>query len=356
MKEKTVYVIGAGLSAIAGVPVMGNFISKAKDMFADFPVEYKSFASVFSHLDDLARVKNYFKADLFNIEEILSIYDMESVLTKNSRKKKTDFSKFIKDVISYYSFSAKDITTPGYANWIDCLFSSSSTSRRSAREIGFFVAALFNLEISRRQDPPAGKPLHVSRKENTTRTYSIISLNYDCLLESIVDYFNRDYLYDHDPRLSFEKGKYDPSWVTPMLFKIHGDLATGNIIPPTWAKAISSPLNSVWRNAYTLLTECNEIRFIGYSLPLNDTYFQYFLKAAIKNNRHLKKIDVICLDPTGTVKRHYEQVFDFRDFRFRNGNLKDYCQGIWHGKLTGVNTPHTINTLEAVHDSFMSFD
>ena len=65
--------LGAGFSAPLGLPVMSNFLVKSKDMYFGDPVTYRQFDTVFKTIEELSIIKNYFKADLFNIEEILSI-------------------------------------------------------------------------------------------------------------------------------------------------------------------------------------------------------------------------------------------------------------------------------------------
>ncbi len=68
--DKVVYITGAGFSAPLGLPVMSNFLLKAKDMYAVNSKKYAHFQEVFEQLDGMARIKHYFSSDLFNIEEI----------------------------------------------------------------------------------------------------------------------------------------------------------------------------------------------------------------------------------------------------------------------------------------------
>ena len=49
---------------------MRNFLIKSKDMFAQEPNRYKSFAKVFELIRDMNVAKSYYEADLFNIEDI----------------------------------------------------------------------------------------------------------------------------------------------------------------------------------------------------------------------------------------------------------------------------------------------
>jgi NAD-dependent SIR2 family protein deacetylase len=71
--ERIVYLLGAGFSAPLGLPVMSNFYFKSQDMFLTDPEKYGHFKDVFDTIRDMSIIKNYYDANLFNIEEILSV-------------------------------------------------------------------------------------------------------------------------------------------------------------------------------------------------------------------------------------------------------------------------------------------
>ena len=102
MREKIVYIIGAGFSAPLGLPVMGNFLEKAKDMyFGTDGLTPPHFKNVFDIIKTMSNCKNYYSADLFNIEEILSILEMNQSFSNNSDN--NSFINFIIDVINCYT-------------------------------------------------------------------------------------------------------------------------------------------------------------------------------------------------------------------------------------------------------------
>ncbi len=81
-KERVLYILGAGFSAPLGIPVMHNFLLKAKDQHALGPAQ--SFADVFRLVDSMSKVKNFCTAELFNVEEVLSILEMQEELAGTS--------------------------------------------------------------------------------------------------------------------------------------------------------------------------------------------------------------------------------------------------------------------------------
>jgi len=101
MTERVAYVLGAGFSAYAGVPVMNNFYFKAQDMRYGEPAKYAHFDRLFGQVARLSAGKNYFSSDLFNIEEVMSILDMESYVGELNLR--DEIRQIIKDVILYYT-------------------------------------------------------------------------------------------------------------------------------------------------------------------------------------------------------------------------------------------------------------
>jgi hypothetical protein len=116
---KVVYLVGAGFSAPLGLPVMRNFVVKSKDMLALNAKEFAHFEKVFALIKDMSAVKNYYSADLFNIEEILSILEMSERVGRRSTKR---FRRYIVDVITFYTPAAPEVDPPRLpANWYDHL-------------------------------------------------------------------------------------------------------------------------------------------------------------------------------------------------------------------------------------------
>src|SRR4030095_11606239 len=109
------YLLGAGFSAPLGLPVMRDFLIKSKDMFAIHPKHYASFRNIFALINQMGSIQSYYQADLFNIEEILSILEMnQQVSGKRSRR----FAKYIADVVRFYTPPDPKADPPKFpANW-----------------------------------------------------------------------------------------------------------------------------------------------------------------------------------------------------------------------------------------------
>src|SRR5205823_3247496 len=127
--------------------------------------------------------------------------------------------------------------------------------------------------------------------------YSVVTLNYDLVLENcfsyLAEHFHAEKEHGFFRECEEDLGQFDEH---THLAKLHGTVDAGTIVPPTWNKGLQGNIRPAWRLAYKLLTEANHIRIIGYSLPLADAYVKYLLKAAIIHCERLKTIDVLCLD------------------------------------------------------------
>ncbi len=305
--EKVVYILGAGFSAPLGLPVMSNFLEKSKDQYFKNPDRYKYFRKVFSSINKLSVAKNYYDTNLWNIEEILSILEMQSYL-KRSNQLRLTFLDYLKDVIEYY--------TPSIPNPRPGLNPPQALFGEVDQQIywGTFVAALLGY-------PSLDYRVDMAKPTDQLVQYSVISLNYDLVLENFAERIRSN---RHNTQ-EFQRGKRSEN-KTP-LAKIHGSINTKDMIPPTWNKGLSSKtMLTDWHLAYELLKTATQIRIIGYSLPSTDTYIKYLLRTAIVECFNLKRIDVICLDTDGTVQRRYDEFIQYPNYRFKSVDITQYLK------------------------------
>ncbi|MCK8824684.1 hypothetical protein [Fuchsiella alkaliacetigena] len=347
--EKVVYILGAGFSAPLGLPVMSNFIFKSKDMYFSEPDKYDHFKEVFELINDMSFIKNYYDADLFNIEEILSVLEMRNYLIDNNQR--DIFIDYITDVINYYT----DEITPKdrlHSDFYDFIMGDNSKHNL----YGNLITNILNLVFEKVDGNILGK-VSTDRKYD----YSMVSLNYDMVIENYIKFLSNTYEWENDLQIVNSINDYEKDSYKFCLCKLHGCIEKGNIVPPTWNKNSNSDVLETWKLANKLLQEANHIRILGYSLPMTDSYMTYLFKSSILDSEHLKSIDVITLDPEGTIKENYDNFIDFNCYRFKNGNVMDYFQTIKdafknnNSSLTG-NKTFSYNVLEEAHEKFMSTD
>jgi hypothetical protein len=333
--RRIVYLLGAGFSAPLGLPVISNFYWKAKDLYDGDPIKFNHFAKSFNLMESFHRVKMFMKADLENIEEILSILEMKDMLS--SEPNRESFSKFISDVIIAYTPAIQPpVPSPQFSN----LFGPEHLSASYC----IFVSQLFGICKGRFNEQP-----RALERGKTSADYSVISLNYDCVLEAACEYINRH--YHLDPPLLFLDPTSDKAAAASsqgvMLAKLHGSVRT-EIVPPTWNKKIHEKILPAWQAAFRLVAEANEIRFIGYSLPETDSYFRYFLKAAISQSFNLQRVDVLC---SGNVHNRYQELFEANRLQFNTGKTEHYLTNLVSNIDQQYRESEEIrpNTIEQVH-------
>ena len=202
MQEKVVYFLGAGFSQPRGLPVMSDFIDKSKELRRLNPEKYGYFADVLSQITDIAIAMKYFEADLYNIEEILSILEMSTQLETQpeGESPSESFRKYIADVISAYTPKIEPLQQiESRPNWEEYIFGEESIWK----DYGQFVASLHNLTIG--VYLKGGHPyLGLQRARNAETRYDVISLNYDCVLEEVCRFLNAHYQVDSHP-LRFQR-------------------------------------------------------------------------------------------------------------------------------------------------------
>jgi hypothetical protein len=380
-----VYILGAGFSAPAGIPVMSDFLRAAQDIRQNHPGDgpYSYFGRVLDQFATPTKILPYYKADTFNIEEILSILEMESLVTQKPGKTKI-FEKFITDVIDYHSASWK-------SNKIEPLLQSLQLIASNHPLIDLyvpFVLNIFQCDLELRDDIryDKGKMRFVlkPREQGLNQpSYSIITLNYDLALEQALEYINQFVAPTHGLRWSTAQTDPGRSKKGPERLKsattderskgvgvplshLHGCTNGLGIISPTWNKSRvgtkeKRDIFGNWLIAHEALQNANEIRFLGYSLPESDSYIKYLLKSAGLTCKNLQKISAICLDPNGDVEPRYLALFNQGRFRFAKEDLRTYLRGCGpqngptDGHVKPLPLPWTVrfDTLEQVHDAVL---
>jgi hypothetical protein len=225
-------------------------------------------------------------------------------------------------------------------------------------KLGFFVASIHNLRFQREQRG-SEYIIQFNRPPDFQTHYSIITLNYDLLLENICRFINKQYRHSTNGVVTFATDTHSievEHSINPILAKLHGSIET-TIVPPTWNKSDIDPkILDAWKLAYKALVEANYIRIIGYSLPATDTYVKYLLSSAVMKAFNLKKIDVICKDDSnGTIRKKYKKFINFKYYRFINGDVREYLFKNYDVCCNPVNDhPERIdmNGLEKAHEAF----
>jgi len=322
--DHNVYILGAGFSVDAGIPVLNDFLFQMRASLNWLreqrrDLEFDAVRRVLTFRKEAASAGLRVNLDLENIEDLFSLASAtaqgtleESVSTAIAAT--IEFSRRTAPVKCFEAIVADSLKRLG--KWT--CESSNNGSRRCVIPYYDLYAGF----LSGKAGPP-GKFM-----KNT-----VITFNYDTVLEDALRNWSVKPWYGFRP----DSASYDASRrcaqnvesdVLP-IFKLHGsvnwaedshrklavydnyaDILKANkrvvLIPPTWRKTFQDPLNDVWNAAVQALSEATRIIIIGFSIPPSDLHFKFLLAAGLQENISLRKI--VCVDPSDQVEKNLSHI------------------------------------------------
>ena len=98
------------------------------------------------------------------------------------------------------------------------------------------------------------------------------------------------------------------------------------IITPTFLKEFTNlHIKNIWQNAFVELQEASNIIFIGYSLPQADFEFKYILKKGIRKSANIQAV-LINKDKTNGTKKRYLSFFGKGNVNFDFDGLEGWLR------------------------------
>src|SRR6267154_1442937 len=181
-KKHVVYVLGAGFSAPLRIPTIAAFLDRAKTLQQDDSRTYGYFDKIFETIKLLERAHNFFRTDRTSIEDLLTMLDLKDELEDTTDSQQ--FKKFICDVV--ISSTPEIPSSSNAQRWSDLFFGGEPWA-----SYGVFVSALLGYEFFLTGTPKSNAPPTLSdyecREAKQGIRYSVISLNYDMVLEKMAD-------------------------------------------------------------------------------------------------------------------------------------------------------------------------
>lgn len=323
--DHNVYILGAGFSAEAGLPLIGNFMHMMRETpewLASQQArsrEIEAIAHVLKFRRDAAGAAYHVPLDVDNIEELFSLASAsgEDTLTRSmihaiaatldyARNKAPPLSHdrpFEVGINRAHAEQWKEL-----ADWVkaDTLQSSSSNTFTyyECPRYQFYMALM------------AGyfHPGKLDRRD------TLISFNYDTIVEEALRGLEIPYDYgipttSSTNGLSNSKSDAGTDEKCIKILKLHGSVnwsddgdasdsvhthptyaelrsqnRTPLLVAPTWQKIFSGHLAAVWTEAIKALKTATRVIIIGYSIPPTDQHFKYLLASGLQDNISLRKI------------------------------------------------------------------
>ncbi|MEX2491199.1 MAG: hypothetical protein WD425_05500 [Nitrospirales bacterium] len=330
-----VFILGAGFSYDAGIPLLGGFIQKMRDFASGrkhklLSKEDKSlFLEAISIIEELEPYHGRSNFDDRNIEDVLSILTFNYMGGgSRSRNNINIFNKAITRVIELSSlvqdFDFKSdrgclrYSEKGrvqlYLDFWDAILSYFLESG----EFPVFITFNYDLVLERSLAQLLTIPewsvndisipkinLSYSYKPFSEKYLSVVNQNYFIpsvdpnLVHRGIKLVAEDSLEDQEDAAKLEILKLHGSVNFPrpgIKYKHNHHLSKPNenplILPPIFNKTQNNAISKVWARALNVLRSARNCIFVGYSLPRTDVYMSYFLKAALGPNSNLENIHI----------------------------------------------------------------
>lgn len=339
--DNNVYILGAGFSAEAGLPVISSFLARMRDAVDWLDAygrvaEREAIERVLDFRHEAAAAGYRINIDLDNVEHLFSLADAKPGTTSAK-----DIRLAIAATIDFTAQTGYAPTGrlrvsesdgwPCSAEWRGAAIRWTAASPPGFDDVesstyDCYSATLSGLIAAKRE---AGKNI-------------VITLNYDVLLEEGLRRLAVPITYqvsgtgvEIDPAA----GIHDSLPEAFQVLKLHGSVNWGQkpdgsvlvcrdyervrslnldplLVPPTSQKVANDALRRVWDAAGRAIARATRIILIGFSIPPADQHFKYLLSVGLKDNSSLRLVRIV--DPrAGELRAQYEAVF--REDQFKCG-------------------------------------
>lgn len=304
-----VYILGAGFSVDAGLPTIQNFMFAMRDahdwlLSQNRSTEASAIAAVLDFRLNAASAAYRVKLDLENIEELFSL------ASASSRALTQKIQTAIAATLDYKESTSKKPNIRFELRNPNCEFPRSWKSDKS-NDTNWFECPAYEFYL---------KALIGNWTNNdAVSSNSIITFNYDLLVEEALKNLSVDYTYKLD-----KNNTENPNAIE--LLKLHGSINWGlnkgassyslsnsyeelreknqipQLVPPTWRKIFTGQLRQIWDSSLVSLEKATRVFVIGFSIPPTDNHFKYLMAAGLKNNISLREI--VFVNPDKLVLEH----------------------------------------------------
>jgi hypothetical protein len=350
----TVFILGAGASKLAGVPLMNEFLDVADDLQKKGKIKNnaKSFDLVQQARGKLLSINSKARLDLNNIESIFTAFDMAKTLNKfpgiSTNNQLTD------DIIEEYLKATKLLIVNTIENTLH------------------FPVNRGRIQSPNPYDSFIGLIKYLMHEASPKHTISIITFNYDIAIDFALykNNISANYFVDnfvHSEGISLLKLHGSLNWAQDLNSKQvdvwrfdnyfqsknfdidhrssdfininitddYGEkfsddfiripigteitsfkserLNNGGsgpvIIPPTWNKSYyHSAIAQAWIQAAKELTDAENIFIIGYSFPPSDSFFYYLYSLGTAGEIPFKRLWIFNPNSTGIVEKRFAEI------------------------------------------------
>jgi len=344
--DNNVYVLGAGFSAEAGLPLIASFLGRMRDAVDwleqnDRGEERLAIERVLQFRHESAAAGYRINIDLDNIEHLFSL-----AAAKPGPATTEDIRLAIAATLDFAAHTGNPLIArlriSEAQGWPSTEAWRHAAKRWTQSGDGFddVECSVYDYYAALLSGLAAGK------RESGTNT--VITLNYDLLLETSLARLAIPFAYGlRGPGVEYDSAAeaQDTQADALRILKLHGSLNWAQkedgtvvvyrdyesvrssklrplLVPPTWHKSFGDALLRVWDAAVQALAAATRITMIGFSIPPNDQHFKYLLSVGLQDNSSLRAIKIV--DPRAKdLRSQYEAVFRADQFNYGIVTLGD---------------------------------
>ena len=325
---KPVYIMGAGASMMAGMPLLTDFMKKARELrYGNQLDEHmkSEYSKVFEYQQELFATRQVTSIDLDNLEALFSVIDMD---WQTSTSEKIDLHGVREALISI-------IIKTLQLSYAQSILYSAIIAHLAEPINSSFVT--FNYDLCLEQalaEPFARNSPSFARIDycfdkfyqpmSYKRTIPVIKLHGSAnwiwcptceQVHTLPDYTT--------PGMITQKAPHKGPGISPQCEGTFLNL----ILPPTWNKTnYAQTITGLWKRSIQEISLATHLFIIGYSFPRTDVFFEQLLTLAMKNSKNLKYVYIINPDRQMEKKllpKLFDQHFLNRSVKFYPIRLKD---------------------------------
>jgi hypothetical protein len=375
--DNNVYILGAGFSAEAGLPVISSFLARMRDAVdwldkAGRATEREAIERVLDFRHESGAAGYRINIDLDNIEHLFSLAD-----AKPGTASSDDIRLAIAATIDFAAQTGRAPVGrirvsqsngwPCTAAWRSAAVRWNASGPPDFSDVessiyDYYAATLSGLTAAKRE---CGKNV-------------VITLNYDVVVEEALRRLDIPISYqlsgsgvEFDPAAGIDESRAE----VLQVLKLHGSVNWGHkpdgsvlvchdyervrmlalaplLVPPTWQKIAAEALLRVWDAAVNAIAKATRIVLIGFSIPPADQHFKYLLSVGLKGNSSLRMVRIV--DPRASaLSAQYEAVFREDQFKYGIASIREQRTADFlydRGELVALGRPLAHPGLQLVAD------
>lgn len=333
-----VFILGAGASKQAGVPVMCEFLDTAFYLLKSKQIrpEYENdFEVVFGAQTLLQRVHSKAKLDINNLESVFAALEMARTIggfDSYDLKKIDDTIQSLKRLIVQTiihklripAFRGVVEAPACYGNLVELISRLRNRPERqhqiSILTFNYDLATEISIQFKNdvvdyaldEFNRSGGDAIKVLKLHGSlswaqcNKCKKIGFLDIGQAVEIIQKEARSNAQYNHHQKNII----FDPKFLLNRIACCSQTLSGEPfIVPPTWSKVEHyKSIEPVWRRAATELSEAENIFVVGYSLPETDGFFRHLYALATIKSRPLERFWVFDIDSSGNVEKRFSDL------------------------------------------------